>query len=152
MDLSALEKEHIALVEVARTGRFEAEPDSSEWNGAFVLAHLIASNRQLATTAASLADGDPVTIDNRITQSRNYLAAIVAAAGDWSGLVDAFDQSGHELLEMGSRLEEAVANTAVPSYLVHAGEVRVDGDFVFANFLGEFHVVGHREQLERLST
>lgn len=149
METSTIEKAHDEFVAQAREGGF-GEPQEGEWDASQIVAHIIASYRMITDAGAWLLAGLPARLDNRLTQSSEYLGAIVAAAGDWDGLITALEQAGHELIHIVEAIDPATAATELPSFLVHAGETRVDGEFVFGDMLGDFHTIGHGEQLAAL--
>jgi hypothetical protein len=151
METSSIEKAHDGLVALAREGGF-GEPEEGEWNASQIVAHIIASYRMVTDAGSWLLAGLPARLDNRLTQSLQYLGAIVAAAGDWDGLIVALDQAGGELLQVVGALDAATAESKVAAYLVHADAVRVDGEWVFGDILGDFHTIGHTEQLAALRT
>jgi hypothetical protein len=98
---------------------------------------------------AALAAAPP-RLDNRFTQSEDYLGAIIDAAGDWDGLLRELDQAGREMFHVIRALDEETAAVPVPAHMVHAGEVQVDGEWVYAEILGDFHTIGHADQLAGL--
>lgn len=143
-----MEKAHDEFVELARGGGF-GSPDEGEWDAANIVAHIIASYRMVTLAGAELLTGGAPRLDNRFTADQ-YLAAVISAAEDWDGLLRELDQAGREMFHVVVAIDEEVAMTALPAFLVHAGETRVDGEFVFGDLLGDFHAVGHGEQLARL--
>jgi hypothetical protein len=149
MDTETIEKAHEDFAALAREEGFGG-PDEGEWDAAHIVAHIIASYRMVTLAGAELLCGAAPRLDNRYTQSEDYLGAIISAAVDWDGLLRELDQSGGEMFQIVRVVDEALAATALPSMLVHAGETRVDGDFVFGDLIGDFHMVGHGEQLAQL--
>lgn len=152
MDATALRAEYARLIDVA--GDLEGVAAApGEWAPDLVLAHVIVADRAVAQVAARALAGEQPTFDNRVSQSVPYLQAIVAAAGDWAGLLDAVRRGGEELAAILEHLGPEHADTMVPAYVVDGGRVVIDGPFPLGQLVmvpGTRHTPGHREHLESL--
>jgi hypothetical protein len=150
VDASALRAAYARLLDAARTAR-GAPVDGDEWRPELVLAHVIVADRLLAGAVARvLADGQ-ATFDSRACHSEPYLEAIVEAAGDWDGLVEAVRRGGAELAATIERIEPEHAASVVQAHFLNADGIAEDSpmklaELVTASVSG--HLPGHTQQLE----
>jgi hypothetical protein len=122
-----------------------------EWRPELVLAHVMVADRLVAGAVARvLADGE-ATFDSRGSHSEPYLQAIIDAAGDWDGLVDAVRRGGAELAAVVERIEPEDAARVVQARYLNAEGVVVDSRIELAEVVTASvsdHLPGHIEQLE----
>jgi hypothetical protein len=138
------------LLDAARAAH-GAPAVGDEWRPELVLAHVIVADRLVAGAAARvLADGE-ATFDSRACHSEPYLEAIVEAAGDWDGLVEAVRRGGAELAATVERIEPEHAASVVQARYSNADGIAVDSPVKLAELVTAAvsdHLPGHTEQLE----
>jgi hypothetical protein len=146
VDTTELEAGYRELLEAAGAG-VPAATSGDAWNASTVLAHVIASSRMLAAASAELLAGRIPVVDNRPTQSRRYLDAIVSAADGDASLVDTVRRSGQELVTLASQLDDKHIGTDVPTIILDNGRIRIQRPVPFSALLGPAHLREHLEQL-----
>jgi hypothetical protein len=149
VDASAVRAAYARLLDAAGVAR-GAPVDGDEWRPELVLAHAIVADRLLAGAAARvLADGQ-ATFDSRACHSQPYLEAIVEAAGDWDGLVEAVRRGGAELAATVERIEPEHAASVVQARFLDADGIVVDSPIELADLVTASvsdHLPGHTQQL-----
>lgn len=148
MDASALRAAYTRFLDAAREVR-DAPAADGEWRPELVLAHLIVADRQVAAAAARVLGGVPAAFDNRPALSEPYLEAVVAAAGDWDGLVEAARRGGEELAATIERIGPEHSAAEVQAYIV-AGDQVMDAPVTLEWLAGvpaTRHLPSHTEQL-----
>jgi hypothetical protein len=151
MNADALRVAYEQFVAEARAG-FPLPPEG-QWGADQVLAHVVVGDRLVAQAAADVLAGRPVRYDNRASQSEPYLRAVIDAAGDWDGLVDAVRWAGRELVSMAEQTSDEQAATEVHIFIVSGGEVVVDEDRPLSFLLqgtATVHLPIHAAQLAAL--
>jgi hypothetical protein len=126
MDTSTLRSAYDTFNQAVEEGGFRAPADPGEWGAELVLAHVVASNRSFAALGAELLYGVEAAYDGAASSRREYLQAIVAAAGDWEVLVRELRQSQSELVALAERVGEAVAGRTFPSVIRDETSVLTD--------------------------
>jgi hypothetical protein len=127
-----------------------AAPSGDGWDVDTVLAHVAASSRMLSAATAELLSGRIPVVDNRPTQSRQYLDAIVRSAAGRGELLGTVRRSGQELVILVSQLAEEQAATSVPTIIVDGGRIRVERPVPYSRLLEASHIREHLEQLHGL--
>ena len=141
------------FLETAREHVF-APPTAGGWSAELVLAHVVVSDRLIAEAAGRVAAGMPSTFDNLASQSEPYLQAIVAAAGDWDGLVATVRQTAAELIALAERMTDEQAATPIPARVISDGAVVLDAPVPVAGLLrvvADRHLRMHMQQLSELA-
>jgi hypothetical protein len=147
----ALRAAYDQFIDAARGG-FPPPPEG-EWGADLVLAHVVVGDRLIAQTAADVLAGRPGRYDNRASQCEPYLRAIIEAAGDWDGLVDAARRGGHELIGITERTSDEHAVTEIHVLIVSGDDVVVDADRTLGSLLqgaAAVHLPLHSKQLAGL--
>ena len=150
MDVEALRSAYDRFLDTARDRRGTSVPDG-EWSPELVLAHVIVGDRMIAETAALVLSGGEARYDNRPSQSRPYLEAVVAAAGSWDGLLAGVRQAADELIAIAGRLEPEHARVMVPTYVIDHDRAVIDGPAPLEQLVmvpAMIHLSGHSEQLK----
>jgi len=149
VDMTELEAAYAGLLEAA--GRdILAMSSGAEWGASTVLAHVIASSRMLAAASAELLAGRIPVVDNRPTQSRPYLDAIIQAAGSHAELLETMRKSGLELVILAAQLGEGQIATSVPTIILDGTRIRVERPIAFSSLLDPGHIREHLKQLRAL--
>lgn len=150
MDASELRAAYARFLAAAGAAR-GVPIDGDEWRPELVMAHVIVADRLVAVAAARmLADGQ-ASFDSRASHSESYLEAIVEAAGDWDGLVEAVRRGGEELAAIIERIEPEHAASLVQARFLNADGIAVDSPVKLADLVTapvSDHLPGHRRQLE----
>jgi hypothetical protein len=150
MDASAVRAAYARFLDAARAAR-GAPVHGDEWRPELVLAHVIVADRLVATAAAwALAEGH-ATFDSSPCHSQPYLEAIIEAAGDWDGLVDAARRGGAELAAVFARIGPEQAASMVQTRSFDADGTAVESPMQLAEFVMgplSIHLPGHTRQLE----
>jgi hypothetical protein len=149
MDAEQITLAHDALLAVARDGPF-GPPAAGSWPAPLIVAHLIATDRLIATALVDLSEGRGELVDNSVCQSSAYLAAIVASCDSFSDLLDTYAHSGRELAALVGSLDPALGDAALPVRFYDDGAVGYEGPFPIARLIGPFHSDGHAAQLTAL--
>ena len=150
MDASEVRAGYARLLDAARAAR-GAPIDRDAWRPELVLAHVIVADRLVAGAAARVLAGGEATFDSRACQSEPYLEAIVEAAGDWDGLVDAARRGGEELAATIERISPEHGASVVQARSLDAECMVVDSRTRLAELVSAAvsdHLPGHTEQLE----
>jgi hypothetical protein len=150
VDASTLRAAYARLLDAARAAR-GAPVDSDEWRPELVLAHVIVADRLVAGAVARVLADSQATFDSRACQSEPYLEAIVEAAGDWDGLVEAVRRGGAELAATVERIEPEHAGNVVQTRSLNADGIVVDSPMKLAELVTASvsdHLPGHTQQLE----
>jgi hypothetical protein len=150
VDASEVRAAYARFLDAARAAR-GAPVDGDEWRPELVLAHVIVADRLVAGAAARVLAGGEATFDSRACQSRPYLEAIVEAAGDWDGLVDAARRGGEELAATIERIGPDHGASVVQARSLDAGGMVVDSRTKLAELVTAAvsdHLPGHTQQLE----
>ncbi len=150
MDASALTAAYARFLVAARAAR-GVPVNGDEWRPELVLAHVIVADRLLAGAVAGILADGLATFDSRTCHSVPYLEAIVEAAGDWDGLVEAVRRGGAELAAIVERIEPEQATSAVQARYLNADGVAVDTPGKLAELVTASeadHLPGHTQQLE----
>src|SRR5579864_504885 len=116
------------FIDAAQRGHFQ-RPTQPGWDAEMVLAHVIVGDRLIAEAAAKVITGAPVHFDNLASQSEPYLRAVVAAAGDWQGLVATLKRGGEELAGVIDSLTPEQLATPIPCRIVSDNAVVIDAPF-----------------------
>jgi hypothetical protein len=149
MDVTALRSAYERFLDAARDLGGAHAPES-EWRPELVLAHVIVTDRMIATTVAQVLEAGEARFDSRATQSVPYLEAVAAAAGSWDGLLAAVRQAGEELMTIAARIEPEHARVMIPSYVVDHGHAVIDGPAPLEQLVmvpAMIHLSGHADQL-----
>jgi hypothetical protein len=150
VDASALRAAYARLLDAARAAR-GAPVNGDEWRPELVLAHVIVADRLLAGAVAQVLADVQATFDSRACHSEPYLEAIVEAAVDWDGLVEAVRRGGAELAATVDRIEPEHAASAVQARFLNADGIAVDSPVKLAELVTASvsdHLPGHAQQLE----
>lgn len=150
MDVGDIEAAYAELLEaVAAAGPAAAcpAPRDDDWDLDTVLAHVVATGRMLVAASAELLSGRVPVVDNRPTQSRQYLDAIVTGAGGRDELVGTVRRSAQELVYVAAQLTPEQIATRVPTIIVDGGQIRVQQPVEFSSLLGPSHLREHLEQV-----
>ncbi|MGO8874791.1 MAG: hypothetical protein ACLQNG_03375 [Acidimicrobiales bacterium] len=150
MDTTELEAAYHALLEAAAAPRRSAASEK-EWDADRVLAHVAASSRMLAAASAELLSGRIPVVDNRPTQSRPYLDAIVNSAAGRAELLATVERCGRELLTLAAQLSADQAATTTPTIIEDGGRIRIQRPVAFSSLLAPDHVREHVDQLRALT-
>lgn len=146
MNTTELEAGYRELLDAASAGT-PAATSGGAWSASTVLAHVIASSRMLTAASAELLAGRIPVVDNRPSQSRHYLDAIVIAAEGDTGLVDTVRRSGQELVILAAQLDDEQIATNVPTIILDGGRIRVQHPVPFSTLLRAEHIREHLAQL-----
>jgi hypothetical protein len=150
MDASAVRAGYARFIDAARVAR-GAPVHGDEWRPELVLAHVIVADRLVATAIAWALAGGQATFDSSACHSEPYLEAIIEAAGDWDGLVDAARRGGAELAAIIERIGPEQEARVVQTRSFDADGVAEDSPMKLAE-LGtapvSVHLPGHTRQLE----
>ncbi|MGC9962007.1 MAG: hypothetical protein ABSE47_08920 [Acidimicrobiales bacterium] len=149
MDTTELDAAYRELLEAAA----DAGPAArfrDAWDVDTVLAHVVAGSRMLAAACAELLSGRIPVVDNRPTQSRLYLDAIVTSVADRDELLDTVRRSGQEVVILASQLEEAQTAICVPTIILDGGRIKVQRPLPFSELLQPGHVREHLAQLQAM--
>jgi hypothetical protein len=146
VDTTELEAVYRKLLEAASDAG-PAARSRDAWDVDTVLAHVIASSRMLAAACAELLSERIPVVDNRPTQSRQYLDAIVASVGGRDELLDTLRRSGQEVVILASQLREAQIAIRVPTIIVDGGRIQAQRPLPFSKLLEPSHVREHLAQL-----
>lgn len=150
MDASALRAAYAGFLDAASAVR-EVPVDGDEWRPELVLAHVIVADRLVAGAAARVLAGGEVTFDSRACQSQPYLEAIVEAAGDWDGLVEAVRRGGAELAATIERIGPEHGASVVRARFLNADGIAVDSPVKLSELVRAAvsdHLPGHTQQLD----
>jgi hypothetical protein len=150
VDASALRAGYARFLDAARAAR-DVRVGGDEWRPELVLAHVIVADRLVAGAVARVLAGGEASFDSRACQSVPYLEAIVEAAGDWDGLVDAVRGCGAELAATIERIGPEHGASVVQTRSLDAGGAVVDGPVQLAELVTAAvsdHLPGHTQQLE----
>ena len=146
MNTTELQASYRELFGVASVGVPAATPGGA-WSASTVLAHVIASSRMLSAASADLLAGRIPVVDNRPSQSRHYLDAIVIAAEADTGLLDTVRRSGQELVILAAQLDDEQIATNVPTIILDDGRIRVQRPVPFSTLLRAEHIREHQAQI-----
>ncbi len=149
-DIADLQAAYDELLEAAASAGASV-PSEDDWGVDTVLAHVVASSRMLAAASAELLSSRIPVVDNRPTQCREYLDAIVSSAGSREALLGTVRNCGHELTLLASQLPDGRELTSVPTIIVDAGRTRVERPVPFSTLLDPSHVREHLGQLRSLA-
>jgi hypothetical protein len=153
MNADAIRRAYAEFVDAAQTGHYQP-PVQGGWTAELVLAHVIVGDRLIAEAAAKMLTGAPVTFDNLASQSEAYLRAVVAAAGDWDGLVASVKRGGEELAGLMEQLSPEQLATPIPCRIISDHAVVIDATFPLLNLVrvpADTHLRMHIQQLAALS-
>jgi hypothetical protein len=154
LDASALRAGYVRFLDAARAAR-GVPVDGDEWRPELVLAHVIVADRLVAGAVARVLAGDQATFDSRASHSEPYLEAIVEAAGDWDGLVDAARRGGAELAATIERMGPDHGTSVVRAHFLNGDGIAVDSPVNLAELVMASvsdHLPGHTQQLELYRT
>jgi hypothetical protein len=150
MDVTALRSAYDRFFDTARD-LGGTRPPAGEWTPEQVLAHLIVTDRMIASTAAQVIACGEARFDSRVTQSVPYLEAIAAVAGSWDGLLAEALQAAEELMAVAALIEPEHARVMIPSYVVDHGHPVIDGPAPLEQLVmvpAMLHLSGHADQLK----
>ena len=149
MDTTELEAAYRELLEAAADAG-PAARSRDAWDVDTVLAHVVASSRMLAAACAELLSGRIPVVDNRPTQSWEYLDAIVSSAGGRDELLETVRRSGREVIILTSQLGEAQIAIRVPTIFLDGERIKVQRPLPFSEVLEPGHVREHLAQLQAM--
>jgi hypothetical protein len=112
---------------------------------------VIVADRLIAGAMAQVLAGSGANFDSTATHSLPYLEAIIDAAGDWEGLVDAARRCGAELAATMERIGPAQAASVVQTHSYDADGNAIDRAIELAELVTAAvsdHLPGHIQQLE----
>lgn len=153
MDLTALRSAYAAFIEAAETGPFVLPANPEKWTAEQIVAHMVIINQLLAAAMSELLAGRPPSFDNRPAIRAPHLRAIVAAAGDWPGLIALVRQSSAVVCQLAEEVEAETATRPFPVLLQTGETIVCDAPLTLAQILEtqtNLHLPGHRAQLEAL--
>jgi hypothetical protein len=149
VDTTELEAAYRECLKVAADAGLAARSRDA-WDVDTVLAHVVASSRMLAAACAELLSGRIPVVDNRPTQTREYLDAIVTSAAGRDELLETVRRSGQEVVILGAQLGESQIAIRVPTIIVDSGRIRVQRPLPFSALLEPSHVREHVAQLQAM--
>lgn len=153
MDSSSLETAYAAFHEMAASGPFAPPPNPQKWTAELIVAHMVAIDQLLAATLSELLAGRAPTYDNRPSIREPHLRAIVAAAGDWPGLIATARQSAAVVCALVREVDAETAARPFPVFLQSGETVVGDETLPLPTLLHghvQMHLPGHTRQLEAL--
>lgn len=149
MQTQDLERAYTDFLAAARGGHYP-QPQAGGWSAEQILAHLIVSDREIAAAIGRALAGNPPAFDNSASQAEPLLQAVIDAAGNWQGLLDALEQAGHELIALASDMTDEQAALQIPIKVVSDGRVVIDGPAPLASLVRvpvDTHLRMHLQQL-----
>jgi hypothetical protein len=156
MDVRSLQTAYASFIEMAASGPFNAPANPEKWTAEMIVAHIAAIDYQMADTISELLAGRTPSHENRAAIRAPHLRAIVAAAGDWPGLITTVRQSSAVVCTLASEVDADTADKPFPA-LLQSGEKIVFDAPMSLNFLllkaqAQMHLPGHTEQLRALKS
>jgi hypothetical protein len=152
MDVSVLSQAHDEFLDVAAAGGF-GPPPAGEWDAERLLAHMAATDANIASVALAIAAGRRPGYDNRVTLDESNLSRIVAGAGGMPGLIELVRTHGRVLCEVAAALPESVTSVQLAVLIISGTDVVTDEPRPLARLINgnaTFHFPRHTEQLARL--
>lgn len=152
MDCSNLRAAYDGFVSTAGSGRFDPPP-AGQWAAEEILAHVMVTDRGIASLALAIASGQRATYDNRYSLDRWNLARVIATSGDRTALIDQVRHGGEQLCTIAADLSAADAEVSFHCLIISGAELVVDGPTTLGDFVrsvGTIHLPRHADQLASL--
>ena len=153
MDLVALSAAYEAFWAEADAGGF-GEPDPGEWSAPRLLAHIAVNDGLLAAVTRALIEDQPLLMENLVSTDVAVLDAWVGRhGGEPAALATAGRERARLVVTLLRRLDDGQAAAVVPTRLVDAGQVVLDGEMPWSRLMGiqlAGHLPGHTRQLRAL--
>jgi len=147
MDTASLESVCGRIMEVAEHGGFGDGPDEGGWTASMVVAHVAKTTEEVLGAARAVLAHQPGSVDN----AEAIDEAVLKAQGTWPELLDRFQTSSRQLIDVASQLTDGLEETEVDLHIVDGGQVMIEGPMPIGRFIGihaDVHLPGHLSQLE----
>jgi hypothetical protein len=155
MDVSSLQTAYAEFIEMASSGRFAAPENQERWTAELIVAHIAAIDYLLVASISGLLAGRTPDHNNLAAIRAPLLGAIVAAAGDWPGLIDTVRKSSAVVCALASQVDEETAARPFPTLFQSGEKVVFDGAMTLAQLVSgqvKHHLPGHLERLRALKS
>jgi len=152
MDTTALRAAYDAFLSTAGSGDF-GQPPAGEWSAEQVIAHVIAVDSSIATSALATISGQRLTFDNRFSLNEWNLARIIGQHADRVALIQKSRACGEIPCSIAEQLSDEEAEIQIRRLIITGTHLIADDSILLGTLIegvGRIHLPMHARQLDAL--